>query len=49
MPVVRLGAAFHSFSAVLLAGTIWRIASYHLMASSNPSMQHLGAAMATQY
>jgi hypothetical protein len=35
--------------AVLLMGTLWRIMSYHLMASASPGMVHVGAAMATQY
>lgn len=48
MPL-RLGAAVHVFMAVLILGTLWRISSYHLMASANPSVQHIGAAMATQY
>lgn len=48
MPV-RLGAAAHVFVSVLIMGTLWRILSYHAMASSNPTIQHAGAAMATQY
>lgn len=46
---VRLGATAHIFMAVLLAGTLWRIVAYHLMASSNTTAVHLGAAMTTQY
>ena len=39
----------HVFLMVLIAGTLWRLASYHLIASSSPGMQHLGLAMSTQY
>jgi hypothetical protein len=48
MPL-ELGAALHVFVAVLLLGTLWRITAYHLMASSNPTWQHVGAGMITQY
>lgn len=34
---------------VLVLGTLWRLLSYHAMASQNPQVQHLGMAMATQY
>lgn len=46
---VRLGAAFHVFTSVVLIGTLWRIVSYHALASSNPTVQHIGAAMTVQY
>jgi hypothetical protein len=39
----------HIFMAVLIMGTIWRLASYHFIASSQPHLNHLGQAMATQY
>lgn len=39
----------HLFLAVLLVGTLWRVGSYHLIASSQPHLNHLGLAMATQY
>ena len=45
----RLAASFHAFTSILLAGTLWRVASYHLVASSNPTFAHIGGAMATQY
>lgn len=48
MPV-RLGAAVHVFVSVLILGTLWRILAYHAMASDNPHLQHVGAAMTTQY
>lgn len=41
--------ALHVFLPVLILGTLWRMISYHLMGSSNPQLQHLGAAMGTQY
>lgn len=39
----------HLFLAVLIVGTLWRLVSYHLIASPQPHMNHLGLAMATQY
>lgn len=46
---VRFGAAFHAFVSVLLMGTMWRVLAYHAMASNSPQVQHIGAAMTTQY
>jgi hypothetical protein len=37
------------FLLVLIAGTLWRLLSYHLIASPAPQWNHLGLAMATQY
>jgi hypothetical protein len=48
MPL-RLGAAVHVFVSVLILGTLWRLVAYHAMASSNVQVQHIGAAMVTQY
>jgi len=48
MPL-RLGAAVHVFVSVLILGTLWRLTAYHAMASSNVQLQHVGAAMVTQY
>lgn len=48
MPL-RLGAAVHVFVSVLILGTMWRVVSYHAMASNNPTVAHLGAAMNIQY
>lgn len=48
MPL-NLGAALHVFVSVLILGTLWRVLSYHAMASSNQTVQHVGAAMSTQY
>ena len=39
----------HVFLAVLIAGTLWRITSYHLIASPRPQISHLGVAMNQQY
>jgi hypothetical protein len=39
----------HIFMAVLIIGTLWRLASYHFIASTQPHLNHLGQAMATQY
>lgn len=41
--------ALNVFLAVLVVGTLWRLSSYHLAASSNESLAHLGKAMAFQY
>lgn len=47
MDDIKVG--LHIFLVVLVFGTLWRLSSYHLMASSNPRAQHLGKAMVTQY
>lgn len=47
MEDVKVG--IHVFLVVLIFGTGWRLTTYHLMASSNPQLQHLGRAMANQY
>jgi hypothetical protein len=39
----------HIFVAVLIVGTLWRLTSYHFIASRQPHLNHLGQAMATQY
>jgi hypothetical protein len=39
----------NTFLAVLMAGTLWRLSSLHLVASNNPTLSRLGAAMAFQY
>ena len=41
--------AVHIFLAVLVLGTLWRISSFHLMASQNVHLQHVGKAMTVQY
>jgi hypothetical protein len=44
-----LRVMLHIFFAVLIMGTLWRLASYHFIASKQPHLNHLGQAMATQY
>jgi hypothetical protein len=39
----------HVFLLVLIGGTLWRLASYHLIAASSPQLNHLGLAMSQQY
>ena len=39
----------HAFLAVLIAGTVWRMATYHFLASPSANLQHLGHAMTVQY
>lgn len=41
--------ALHVFLAVLIVGTLWRLGTYHLIASSNETASHLGRAMAFQF
>lgn len=41
--------ALHVFVIVLAFGTGWRLTTYHLMASRNVQLQHLGRAMSIQY
>lgn len=42
-------AALHAFLGVLIVGTVWRLVSYHLMASANPRVSMAGQAMSFQY
>lgn len=42
-------AALNIFLAVLIVGTLWRLGSYHLAASKNESVAHVGKAMAFQF
>lgn len=42
-------AALNIFLAVLIVGTLWRLASYHMVASQNDSVSHIGRAMGFQY
>lgn len=37
------------FLMVLIAGTAWRLISYHLVASNNDNIAHVGKAMAFQF
>lgn len=47
MEYLKLGV--HIWVSVLIMGTMWRLVSYHLIASPNESLVHLGRAMAQQY
>ncbi len=47
--VVDIQVGLHVFMVVLIMGTMWRLLSYHAMASPNVHVQHVGQAMATQY
>lgn len=47
--MLDLQVGLHVFLTVLILGTLWRLAQYHLMASPNEHAQHVGAAMSTQY
>ena len=47
--MLDLQVALHVFMSVLILGTIFRLVQYHLMASSNTGLQHIGKAMSTQY
>ena len=47
--LIDIEVALHVFMAVLVIGTLWRVLSYHAMASPNVHLQHVGMAMATQY
>ena len=46
--VLDLQVGLHVFMTVLILGTIWRVVQYHLMASPNSGLQHIGKAMSTQ-
>jgi hypothetical protein len=47
--MLDLQVGLHVFMTVLVLGTLWRVIQYHLMASQNPGIQHIGKAMSTQY
>jgi hypothetical protein len=47
MEQVKLGV--HIWVSVLIMGTLWRMVTYHLVASPNVTCQHIGRAMAQQY
>ena len=47
--MLDLQVGLHVFMTVLILGTIWRVIQYHLMASPNTGLQHIGKAMSTQY
>ena len=47
--MVDVQIGLHIFALVLIFGTMFRLAQFHLMASPNPALQHLGKAMSIQY
>lgn len=47
--MIDLKIGLHVFMVVLVFGTLWRILSYHAIASPNQAVAHLGKAMTTQY
>lgn len=47
--MLDLQVGLHVFATVLILGTIWRVLQFHLMASPNQGIQHIGKAMSTQY
>jgi hypothetical protein len=49
LPVEDVKVISHVFLSVLIAGTLWRMVTFHLLASSNPALAHLGKAMTVQY
>lgn len=42
-------AAANIFLAVIIIGTLWRLGSYHMIASKNDQVSHIGKAMAFQF
>lgn len=47
--VVDLQVGLHVFMIVLIFGTLWRLLSFHAMASPNTALQHFGKAASIQY
>jgi hypothetical protein len=47
--LVDVQVGLHVFMIVLIFGTLWRVLSFHAMASPNTAIQHLGMAMSVQY
>ncbi len=47
--MIDFQVGLHVFASVLIMGTLWRVLQFHLMASPQPHLQHLGQAMSTQY
>lgn len=39
----------HIWASILIMGTLWRLLSYHAMASGNVHVSHIGRAMSLQY
>lgn len=47
--MIDLQVGLHVFMIVLILGTLWRVSQFHLIASPNPALAHLGKAMSIQY
>jgi hypothetical protein len=47
--MIDVQVGLHVFMVVLVFGTLFRLFSFHAMASPNTALQHLGRAMSTQY
>ena len=47
--MIDVQVGLHVFMVVLVFGTLFRLLSFHAMASPNVHLQHLGMAMAVQY
>ena len=47
--MLDLQVGLHVFMSVLILGTVWRLISFHLAASSNTGVSHIGHAMIVQY
>lgn len=47
--MIEAKVGLHVFMIVLVFGTLWRLLSFHAMASPNTAVQHVGKAMSVQY
>lgn len=47
--MIDVQVGLHVFLIVLVFGTLWRLLSFHAMASPNTAIQHAGKAMSIQY
>ncbi len=47
--MIDIQVGLHVFMIVLVFGTLWRLLSFHAMASPNTALQHAGKAMSIQY
>ena len=47
--MIDVQVGLHVFLIVLVFGTVWRLIQFHLMASANPALQHVGKAMSIQF
>lgn len=47
--MIDVQVGLHVFLIVLIFGTLWRLLSFHAMASPNTAVSHAGKAMSIQY